>query len=163
LDFSALLLHDRFELAAIRLIDNRDSPRPLFASRDYAKAQHANQRRYRGRAICGRLDLLPVAKPAVLVKMLVDAESNRIPGFTAVDAQASEMMMAVQTAVCADYPTQCCAMRFSPYSSRGLGQFTCRGHALQDHPEPAETPRPLRILNAVPTECQEQFIPHGQK
>jgi pyruvate/2-oxoglutarate dehydrogenase complex dihydrolipoamide dehydrogenase (E3) component len=67
-----------------------------------------NEREAKARGIAYRLAKMPMAgvlRAVTLgeirgfVKMLVDAESNRILGFTAFGAEASEMMAAVQTAM----------------------------------------------------------------
>jgi pyruvate/2-oxoglutarate dehydrogenase complex dihydrolipoamide dehydrogenase (E3) component len=67
-----------------------------------------NEREAKARGIAYRLAKMPMAgvlravtlgETRGFVKMLVDAESNRILGFTAFGAEASEMMAAVQTAM----------------------------------------------------------------
>jgi pyruvate/2-oxoglutarate dehydrogenase complex dihydrolipoamide dehydrogenase (E3) component len=67
-----------------------------------------NEREAKARGIAYRLAKMPMAgvlravtlgETRGFVKMLVDAESDRILGFTAFGAEASEMMTAVQTAM----------------------------------------------------------------
>jgi pyruvate/2-oxoglutarate dehydrogenase complex dihydrolipoamide dehydrogenase (E3) component len=72
-----------------------------------------NEREAKARGIAYRLAKMPMAgvlravaigETRGFVKMLVDAESDRILGFTAFGAEASEMMAAVQTAMLGGLP-----------------------------------------------------------
>ena len=70
------------------------------------------------------------------VKMLIDAKSDRILGFTAFGAEASEMMAAVQTAMLGGLP------------------YTVLRDAIFTHPTTAEGLGPLLV--GVPAKTMQQ-------
>ena len=71
-----------------------------------------------------------------LIKMLIDAESDRILGFTAFGAEASEMMAAVQTAMLGELP------------------YTVLRDAIFTHPTAAEGL--VYLLAGVPAKAMQQ-------
>ena len=86
--------------------------------------------------MAGVLRAVTLGETRGFVKMLVDAESDRILGFTAFGAEASEMVAAVQTAMLGDLP------------------YTLLRDAIFTHPTAAEGLGPL--LTGVPAKAMQR-------
>jgi pyruvate/2-oxoglutarate dehydrogenase complex dihydrolipoamide dehydrogenase (E3) component len=86
--------------------------------------------------MAGVLRAVTLGETRGFVKMLVDAESDRILGFTAFGAEASEMMAAVQTAMLGGLP------------------YTVLRDAIFTHPTAAEGL--VYLLASVPAKALQQ-------
>jgi pyruvate/2-oxoglutarate dehydrogenase complex dihydrolipoamide dehydrogenase (E3) component len=104
-----------------------------------------NETEAKKRGIAYRLAKMPMAgvlravalgETRGFVKMLIDAQSDRILGFTAFGAEASEMMAAVQTAVLGNLP------------------YTVLRDAIFTHPTAAEGL--VYLLGSVPARTMQQ-------
>jgi pyruvate/2-oxoglutarate dehydrogenase complex dihydrolipoamide dehydrogenase (E3) component len=86
--------------------------------------------------MAGVLRAVTLGETRGFVKMLVDAESDRILGFTAFGAEGSEMMAAVQTAMLGGLP------------------YTVLRDAIFTHPTAAEGL--VYLLASVPAKAMQQ-------
>jgi pyruvate/2-oxoglutarate dehydrogenase complex dihydrolipoamide dehydrogenase (E3) component len=87
-------------------------------------------------SMAGVLRAVTLGETRGFVKMLVDAESDRILGFTAFGAEGSEMMAAVQTAMLGGLP------------------YTVLRDAIFTHPTAAEGL--VYLLASVPAKALQQ-------